>query len=191
MALFLSEGFELRGAVYISFETSSTFGYGDQGSLYRYRRHNNDEHFLPIAWSDITIGMMTVTSACLKSKGSCTVVSDSTCSCTFSDTVKYILMLYAICSFAQLGVVLDNITMYLENEQSDDGDSKETISVDADVDVEANADAAGADHKVDGSKCTRDKYIPVALFTLSLVLYLLLGAAVFLALEPDNFGSFL
>lgn len=131
MLLHLSEGFSFADGIYFAFETSSTIGYGDQGTLYRYETNVDGVHWqgwgqgnipiVPPYWSTITIGSNATAgevpaSECIRAKGSCQVVGAS-CECTFSDAGKYILMLYSFFAFAAIGWLLDGITAFLEHQK--------------------------------------------------------------------------
>ncbi len=130
LGLHLTEGWNFGDGVYFAFETSSTIGYGDQGSLYRFYRHYNGADGRAgnapddgVLWSSVTLG--TNRSAgevdpalCLASKGRCAVVNGGTsCACTFSDVGKCLLMGYALLSFAVIGKLLASVTARLEYER--------------------------------------------------------------------------
>lgn len=214
--LFLSEGYEYRDGIYFAFETSSTFGFGDQSLLYRYRGKIGNENGNPIPWSSIVIGNNETTGEvpakdCLASKGRC-AVDGTSCNCTFSDAAKYILMIYACISFAQLGILIEKITeyMYEDGNVGETNEKKEKVKIEGETEQEKEQlkdqvkdqkyeneqeyghDKSSSGKKFSGSskKCTKDKILPVIVFALSLVCYLLFGAGIFLAIEPTNFGNF-
>ena len=116
-----SEGWIISDGIYFAFQTSTTIGYGDQGSLYRYwelTATNLGDIEKSMKWSEVVLGNETNSTLgtvsfdeCLKSKGKCTIDATS-CSCTFSDISKLILGIYFLASASSLGVLFDSVLQY-------------------------------------------------------------------------------
>jgi hypothetical protein len=223
LLLHLSEGFSFGDGVYFAFETSTTIGYGDQGSLYRYETDVDGVHWqgwgraeipvVPRLWSTITIGSNTTAgevpaAECVRAKGSCQVVGTS-CECTFSDSAKYILMLYSFFAFAAIGKLIDGITAIFEHQKvavqkmtekllslkkknrNDDGD-KRTEENDGNEDDGVPVSSSSSQGFSLSARCPRCEGVVEGLaFSACLFIYMSAGAGIFMALEgKDAFAGF-